>query len=214
MKRLVMQKHFGESQIMKINNVTLECVAVWPEQYPEDIRPEIAFVGRSNVGKSSLINALMGRKALARVSGAPGKTRTINFYNIENMLYFVDLPGYGYAKAPKHEKEKWGKMIEDYLKNREQLRAIILLLDIRHPPSSLDLQMYEWLAYYGFKMVFVLTKLDKLKRSQVDRHVKIVRQGLNLGPDSGAELLPFSSETKQGREELLGLIERLINVTQ
>jgi len=194
---------------MKINNVNLEAVAVMPEQYPTEIKPEIAFVGRSNVGKSSLINALMNRKALARVSGSPGKTRTINFYNIENKLYFVDLPGYGYAKAPKHEKEKWGKMIEAYLKNREQLRCIIQLIDIRHPPSPLDLQMHEWLAYYGFKMVFVLTKLDKLKRSQVPSHIKAIRLGLGL-PGDADNLLPFSSETKQGRDELLAKIESLI----
>ncbi|MCL2397360.1 MAG: ribosome biogenesis GTP-binding protein YihA/YsxC [Defluviitaleaceae bacterium] len=193
---------------MKINNVTLEAVGVKLEQFPTTGLPEVAFVGRSNVGKSSLINALMGRKSLARVSGSPGKTRTINFYNIEDTLYFVDLPGYGYAKAPKHEKEKWGKMIEGYLQKREQLRAIILLIDIRHPPSPLDMQMYEWLAYYGFKMVFVLTKMDKLKRSQVDKHVKIVRTGLGVGTDS--VLIPFSSETKQGREELLDTIERLV----
>lgn len=194
---------------MKINNVSLEAVAVAPEGYPNEIRPEIAFVGRSNVGKSSLINALMNRKSLARVSGQPGKTRTINFYNIENALYFVDLPGYGYAKAPKNEKEKWGKMIEGYLQNREQLRGIVMLLDIRHPPSALDLQMYEWLAYYGFPMVCALTKLDKLKRSQVARHVKIIRQELGPEADSG-QIVPFSSETKQGREELLAVIEKLI----
>lgn len=193
---------------MKINNVSLEAVGVATHQYPETGLPEIAFVGRSNVGKSSLINALMNRKSLARVSGSPGKTRTINFYNIENKLYFVDLPGYGYARAPKNEVEKWGKMIEGYLQNREQLKCIILLLDIRHPPSAQDLQMYQWLAYYGFKMVCVLTKTDKLNRSQVPKHVKMVREGLGLGTD--ALLLPFSSETKQGREELLGVIEGLI----
>ena len=195
---------------MKINNVTLEAVAVEPGQYPTETRPEIAFVGRSNVGKSSLINTLMNRKALARVSQNPGKTRTINFYNIENALYFVDLPGYGYAKAPKHEKEKWGKMIENYLKNREQLRCIIQLIDIRHPVSPLDLQMREWLAYYGFEMVFVLTKLDKLKRSQIASHVKTIRLGLGLEADT-KNLLTFSSETKQGRDELLAAIQRMIS---
>ena len=194
---------------MKINNVTLEAVAAEAWQYPTDVRPEIAFVGRSNVGKSSLINALMNRKSLARVSGQPGKTRTINFYNIENRLFFVDLPGYGYAKAPKHEKEKWGNMIESYLKNREQLRCIIQLIDIRHPVSPLDLQMREWLAYYGFEMVFVMTKMDKLKRSQVAAHVKTIRLGLGLEADT-KNLLPFSSETKQGRDELLAVIEQKI----
>jgi len=193
---------------MKINNVNLEAVAVEPVGFPEKMLPEVAFVGRSNVGKSSLINALMGRKSLARVSGSPGKTRTINFYNIEELLYFVDLPGYGYAKAPKTEIKKWGIMIEGYLQKREQLKSIILLLDIRHPPSALDLQMYEWLAYYQFKIILVLTKMDKIKRSQVPKHVKIIRESLNLGSDS--LLLPFSSETKQGRDELLSVIEDLI----
>jgi len=196
---------------MKIINTSLEAVAVAPEQYPADIRPEVAFVGRSNVGKSSLINALMNRKALARVSGQPGKTRTINFYNIDNAMYFVDLPGYGYAKAPKSEKEKWGSMIEKYLQGREQLRGIVLLLDIRHPPSALDLQMYEWLAYYGFPMVCALTKLDKLNRSQVPKHVAAIRKELGISSSDSGQLTPFSSETKQGRDELLATIGRLIN---
>ncbi|MCL2574537.1 MAG: ribosome biogenesis GTP-binding protein YihA/YsxC [Defluviitaleaceae bacterium] len=193
---------------MKINNVTLEAVAVEPKGFPESGLPEIAFVGRSNVGKSSLINALINRKALARVSKQPGKTRTINFYNIENNLYFVDLPGYGYAKASKAELAKWGPMIEGYLKKREQLKCIIQLIDIRHPPSALDMQMYEWLRHYGFKMIFVLTKLDKIKRSQVDKHIKVIRTALNLS--TGDTFLPFSSETKQGREELLTKIQELI----
>ena len=195
---------------MKINNVELTAVAAEPWQYPEQILPEIAFVGRSNVGKSSLINAAMGRKSLARVSGSPGKTRTINFYKIENKCFFVDLPGYGYAKAPKSEKEKWGKMIEKYLKDRPQLQYIIQLIDIRHPPSPLDLQMREWLAYYGFKMIFVLTKLDKLKRSQVDAHIKQIRLGLGMSAEEAGGLIPFSSETKQGRDRLLAVIETAI----
>jgi len=193
---------------MKINSVTLESVAVAPAGFPQGSLPEIAFVGRSNVGKSSLINALINRKALARVSRSPGKTRTINFYNIEDKLYFVDLPGYGYAKAPKNEIAKWGGMIEGYLKKREQLKCIVLLLDIRHAPSVLDLQMYDWLNHYGFQIIFVLTKLDKIKRSQIPRHVKIIRESLQL--DAGSLFVPFSSETKQGREELLGVIENLI----
>ena len=194
---------------MKINNVTLEAVAVAPSGYPDSGLPEIAFVGRSNVGKSSLINALINRKALARVSKQPGKTRTINFYNIESHLYFVDLPGYGYAKASKSELAKWGPMIEGYLKKREQLKCIVQLLDIRHPPSALDLQMHEWLRHYNFKMIFVLTKLDKIKRSQVDKHIKIIRTALNLS--TGDVFLPFSSETKQGRDELLDTIQKIIN---
>ena len=193
---------------MKINNVTLEAVAVAPDGYPDSGLPEIAFVGRSNVGKSSLINALINRKALARVSKQPGKTRTINFYSIEGALYFVDLPGYGYAKASKAELAKWGPMIEGYLKNRGQLKCIVQLIDIRHPPSALDMQMHEWLRHYNFKMIFVLTKLDKIKRSQVDKHIKIIRTALNLSTDD--VFVPFSSETKQGRDELLGVIEEII----
>ena len=193
---------------MKINNVTLEAVAVAPEGYPDSSLPEIAFVGRSNVGKSSLINALINRKALARVSKQPGKTRTINFYNIEGALYFVDLPGYGYAKASKTELAKWGPMIEGYLKNRQQLKCIVQLIDIRHPPSALDMQMHDWLRHYNFKMIFVLTKMDKIKRSQVDKHIKIIRTALNLSTSD--VFLPFSSETKQGRDELLGTIQEII----
>lgn len=191
---------------MKIKNVNLEAVAAVPKQYPETGLPEMAFVGRSNVGKSSLINALMNRKALARASKSPGKTRTINFYNIDNNLYFVDLPGYGYAKAPRSEVEKWGAMIEKYLYNRDELKAIVMLIDIRHKPSALDMQMYEWLKHYNFKIIFVLTKMDKLKRSQVAAHKKIIREALDADKDT--ILVPFSSETKQGREELLEIIAR------
>ena len=194
---------------MKINNVTLEAVAVAPAGFPDSGLPEIAFVGRSNVGKSSLINALINRKALARVSKQPGKTRTINFYNIESMLYFVDLPGYGYAKASKAELAKWGPMIESYLKNRPQLKCIVQLIDIRHRPSALDMQMHHWLRHYNFQMIFVLTKTDKINRSQVDKHIKVIRTALNLGTSD--IFLPFSSETKQGRDELLGTIQKIIS---
>ena len=198
---------------MKIINVNLEAVAVSPSGYPQSTLPEVAFVGRSNVGKSSLINCLIGRKSLARVSKQPGKTRTINFYNIDNSSYFVDLPGYGYAKAPKHEMAKWGQMIESYLHNRNQLKCIIQLIDIRHPPTALDIQMYAWLQHYGFKMMFVLTKLDKLKRSQVAKHIKIIRQALKPEPDANDDkiLIPFSSETKEGKDKLLEAIGSIIN---
>ena len=192
---------------MKINNVSLAAVAAVPSQYPEEIRPEVAFVGRSNVGKSSLINCLMNRKALARVSQSPGKTRTINFYDIENKIYFVDLPGYGYAKAPKDEIARWGPMIEKYLTGRENLKAIVQLIDLRHPPSKLDLQMVEWLRHYNVQIIFVLTKMDKINRSQVPKHVKIIREG--VGASSDTIIVPFSSETKQGREELLAVIEKI-----
>ncbi|MCL2353173.1 MAG: ribosome biogenesis GTP-binding protein YihA/YsxC [Defluviitaleaceae bacterium] len=192
---------------MKIINPTLAAVAAVPKQYPEEILPEIAFVGRSNVGKSSMINCLIGRKSLARVSQAPGKTRTINFYNIDDKMYFVDLPGYGYAKAPKSEKEKWGIMIDKYLTGREQLKAVALLLDIRHAPSVLDLQMFEWLKHYNMPIIFVLTKLDKIKRSQAPKHIKIIREA--LGVPATATLLPLSSETRQGKEEILAKIQEL-----
>ena len=185
-------------------NVNLAAVASSPTQYPATGLPEAAFAGRSNVGKSSLINCLMSRKALARVSKSPGKTRTINFYDIEEKMYFVDLPGYGYAKAPKNEVQSWGAMIEKYLYGREQLKVILLLIDIRHKPSALDMQMFEWLKHYNHKIIFVLTKMDKLKRSQVASHVKIIREALGVGTD--AVMIPFSSETKQGRDELLEVI--------
>ncbi|MCL2170547.1 MAG: ribosome biogenesis GTP-binding protein YihA/YsxC [Defluviitaleaceae bacterium] len=184
---------------MNVVNVALEAVCVGPEGYPVGDMPEFAFVGRSNVGKSSLINCMINRKALARTSAAPGKTRTINFYNVENQLYFVDLPGYGYAKAPKTEKEKWGKMIEKYLLGRENLRAIICLIDIRHDPSELDLMMLEWLAHYDKKMILVLTKADKLTRNQLPRHIANIKKQINL---AGARIIPFSKETKLGKDDL------------
>ena len=192
---------------MKIVNVNLEAVAAQPHQYPESELPEMAFVGRSNVGKSSMINCLMGRKSLARVSKSPGKTRTINFYNIDKKMYLVDLPGYGFAKVAKDEIAKWGPMIEKYLNNRENLKAIVMLIDIRHAPSKLDLQMFEWLKHYNFKIIFVLTKVDKLNRSQAPKHVKIIREALGVGTD--AVLIPFSSESRQGKEELLNTIAEI-----
>jgi len=190
---------------MKIINVNLAAVAVKPAGFPEVELPEMAFVGRSNVGKSSLINSLINRKAMARVSQSPGKTRTINFYDIDSKMYFVDLPGYGFARGPKEEIAGWGKMIEGYLKDREQLKGIIQLLDIRHKPSAQDLQMVEWLKHYEIPIVYVLTKMDKLKRSQVAKHVKIIREA--LGEPTSTLMIPFSSETKQGKEELLKAIQ-------
>ncbi|MCL2753365.1 MAG: ribosome biogenesis GTP-binding protein YihA/YsxC [Defluviitaleaceae bacterium] len=192
---------------MKILNVELAAVAAVPKQYPEITLPEMAFVGRSNVGKSSLINALINRRALARVSQNPGKTRTINFYSIDAKMYFVDLPGYGYAKAPKTEREKWGEMIDKYLYDRPNLRAIVHLIDIRHEPSKQDIQMHEWMKHYGYNTIFVLTKMDKLNRSQIPKHVKMIRTALGVGTD--ATLIPFSSETKQGKDELLAVIEKI-----
>jgi len=185
---------------MIVNNVSLEAVGVKMEQYPMSGLPEFAFIGRSNVGKSSLINTMMGRKSLARTSGTPGKTRTINFYNIENALYFVDLPGYGYARASKTESEKWGKMIEVYLQKRETLCRIVLLIDIRHEPSANDRMMFDWLQYYGRKFIIVATKADKLNRSQVAKQLAVIRKALALEKD--IVLLPFSSETRAGKDDL------------
>lgn len=190
---------------MEVNNVNLEKVGVKYEQFPDDKKPEVAFVGKSNVGKSSLINAMINRKSLARTSQNPGKTRTINFYNVEDTLYFVDLPGYGYAKISKSESKKWGKMIETYLRKREELKSIIFLIDIRHEPSANDIMMYQWLKYYEHKIVIIATKADKLKRSQLQKHVSILRKSLNLEKED--ILIPFSSETKQGKEELWKVID-------
>lgn len=194
---------------MKVNNVSLDAVAVKADQYPKDGKAEIAFAGKSNVGKSSLINSMVYRKAIARTSQNPGKTRTINFYNVEDKLYFVDLPGYGYAKAPKTEIAKWGKMIENYLLKRQELRAIILLIDIRHEPGENDRLMYEWLKHYGYRIIIVATKSDKLKRSQLQKHTAMLRKSLGLAAED--TLIPFSSETKDGRDELWEVIEEIVN---
>lgn len=191
---------------MIINNVELETVAVRRNQYPQTGLPEVAFVGRSNVGKSSLINTMLGRKKLARTSQNPGKTRTINFYNVESMLYFVDLPGYGYAKISKSEREKWGKMIEEYLKTREELRSVVLLVDIRHAPSKDDAMMFEWLRYYDIEYKIAATKLDKIKRSQVSKHLSVIMETLGVKKN---DIIAFSSETKAGREELWSYIRQI-----
>ena len=196
---------------MIIRNVELETVCGVTSKLPENILPEFAFAGKSNVGKSSLINALMNRKALARTSAQPGKTQTINFYNINKELYYVDLPGYGYAKVSQTEKEKWGKMIENYLHKSKMLKCVFLLVDIRHEPSANDRTMYEWVVYNGFRPVIIATKLDKINRSQIQKQVKLLRQG--LGMDKDGILIPFSAETKQGREEIWDLIERVMAET-
>lgn len=190
---------------MKIKNVELSIVCGITSKLPETDRVEIAFAGKSNVGKSSLINALMNRKALARTSATPGKTQTINFYNINDIMYLVDLPGYGYAKVSEKEKEQWGKLIERYLNTSKQLKAVFLLIDIRHEPSANDRMMYEWILAQGYEPIIIATKLDKLKRSQVQKHVKMVKEGLRVLP--GTIIIPFSAETKQGREEIWELIE-------
>lgn len=190
---------------MVIRNINLETVCGITSKLPENELPEIAFAGKSNVGKSSLINALMNRKSYARISATPGKTQTINFYNINEELYLVDLPGYGYAKVSEQEKAQWGKLIERYLHGSSQLRAVFLLIDIRHAPSANDKMMYEWIVEQGFEPIIIATKLDKLKRSQVQKQLKVVREGLNLVP--GTKMIPFSSVTKQGRDEIWELVE-------
>lgn len=193
---------------MVIKNVSLEIVCGITSKIPDTEYPEVAFAGKSNVGKSSLINALMNRKALARTSAQPGKTQTINFYNINDAMYLVDLPGYGYAKASAEIKAKWGKMIEKYLHTSKQLKAVFLLIDIRHDPSANDKMMYEWMLAQGFAPIIIATKLDKIKRSQVQKHVKAIRDGLGVQP--GTTIIPFSAETKQGRDEIWELVDSLV----
>ena len=190
---------------MVIRNVELETVCGVTSTLPENTLPEFAFAGKSNVGKSSLINALMNRKALARTSSQPGKTQTINFYNINDEMYLVDLPGYGYAKVSEQEKAQWGKLIERYLHTSGQLRAVFLLIDIRHAPSANDKMMYHWIVEQGYQPIIIATKLDKIKRSQVQKCIKILKEGLELVP--GTKVIPFSSQTKQGRDEIWDLIE-------
>lgn len=192
---------------MIIKNVELETVCGVTSILPENELPEIAFAGKSNVGKSSLINGLVNRKALARTSSQPGKTQTINFYNVNQEMYFVDLPGYGYAKVSEKEKMNWGKMIERYLHKSEALRAVFLLIDIRHEPSVNDKNMYEWILANGYEPIIIATKLDKIKRSQIQKHIKMLRTGLNVVP--GTKILPFSAQSKQGRDEILDLIEEI-----
>ena len=194
---------------MVIKNAELETVIGITSKIPQNSLPEIAFAGKSNVGKSSLINALMNRKSLARTSAQPGKTQTINFYNINKELYFVDLPGYGYANANIEVKAKWGRMVEKYLRQSKVLKAVFLLVDIRHEPSANDKQMYEWIKANGYAPIVIATKADKIKRSQLQKQLGIVRAGLGLPPESA--LVPFSAQTKQGREEIYGLIEGVIN---
>ena len=190
---------------MVIKSVNLETVCGITSTLPQNDKIEVAFAGKSNVGKSSLINALLNRKSLARVSATPGKTQTINFYNINEEMYLVDLPGYGYAKVSEQEKIQWGKLIERYLNKSQQLKAVFLLVDIRHAPSANDAMMYEWIVSQGYHPI-IATKLDKIKRSQIAKNVKILKEGLHLVP--GTKVIPFSSETKQGRDEVWELIER------
>lgn len=190
---------------MVIKQVSLELVCGYTSRLPKTEKPEVAFAGKSNVGKSSLINALMNWKSLARTSAQPGKTQTINFYNVNDSLYLVDLPGYGYARVSKEEKEKWGKLIERYLHTSKQLKTVFLLVDIRHVPGENDRIMYDWICRNGYQPVVIATKADKIKKSQLQKQIKILREGLSVKP--GTKLIPFSAQTKQGREEIWNEIE-------
>ncbi len=190
---------------MIIKSAELETVCGITSTLPETEMPEIAFAGKSNVGKSSLINGLLNRKSLARTSSQPGKTQTINYYNINHDLYFVDLPGYGYAQVSVEIRAKWGKMVERYLHTSKQLRLVFLLIDIRHEPSENDCIMYDWIVKNGYEPVIIATKLDKIKRSQIQKNLKIIRQKIH--PVEGTIIIPFSAQTKQGKEEILQLIE-------
>lgn len=193
---------------MKIKSVSLETVCGITSRLPDNKYPEIAFAGKSNVGKSSLINVLMNRKSLARTSAQPGKTQTINFYNINDELYFTDLPGYGYAKVSKETKEKWGRMIERYLRSSKQLKAVFLLIDIRHEPSQNDVGMYKWIADNGYEPIVIATKLDKINRSQITKNIKIIRDKLKVR--EGIKIIPFSAQSKQGREEIYETIDEIL----
>lgn len=197
---------------MIIKNVSLETVCGITSVLPANDKLEVAFAGKSNVGKSSLINALMNRKSLARTSSQPGKTQTINFYNINDAMYLVDLPGYGYARVSQSEKEKWGKLIERYLQKSQMLKAVFLLIDIRHAPSANDKMMYEWMAYNGYEPIIIATKLDKIKRSQIQKQVKAIRAGLGMKEDG--VIIPFSAETKQGREDIWNLVDGWLELAE
>lgn len=193
---------------MVIKNVELETVCGPTSELPKNTLPEVAFAGKSNVGKSSLINALMNRKSLARTSSQPGKTQTINFYNINNEMYLVDLPGYGYAKVSEKERERWGKMIEKYLETSEKLRAVFLLIDIRHEPSANDKQMFEWIDYEGYQPIVICTKADKISRGAVQKQIAMIRK--SLGADKDTIILPFSALNKTGREDIWDLMDQVI----
>ena len=198
-----------ETTDMVIKSVQLETVCGITSKLPDNILPEIAFAGKSNVGKSSLINGIMNRKSLARTSSQPGKTQTINFYNVNEVFYLVDLPGYGYAKANQEVKAQWGKMIERYLHSSKQLKAVFLLIDIRHDPSANDKQMYQWMRHYGFDPIIIATKLDKINRSQIQKQLKAIRVDLEAQKDT--IIIPYSSLSKQGREEIYDLLDSILS---
>lgn len=204
----VVQLLFLKEKNMKVHNAEIVISAVSPAQYPDTQLPEIALAGRSNVGKSSFINTLIDRKNLARTSSQPGKTQTLNFYLIENALHFVDVPGYGYAKVSKTERAKWGKMIETYITNRKQLRAVISLVDMRHEPSKEDIQMYDFLKYYEIPVIVVATKADKIVRGKWNKHESMIKKALHF--DNNDTFIMFSSETKKGKDEAWAAIESFL----
>jgi GTP-binding protein len=191
---------------MIVHNVELVISAVRPEQYPEDGLPEFALAGRSNVGKSSFINKMIGRKSMARISSKPGKTQTLNFYKIEEKLFYVDVPGYGYAKVSKSEREAWGKMIERYITGREPLKAVIQIVDLRHPPSRDDINMYDFMKHFDIPCIIIATKADKIPKGKWDKHKKIVRETLDM--DKNDPLIVFSSETGLGKDAAWAEIEK------
>lgn len=193
---------------MVVKSADLETVCGITSKLPDNMLPEIAFAGKSNVGKSSLINGLLNRKSLARTSASPGKTQTINFYNINQALYFVDLPGYGYAKVSQEIRNKWGKMIERYLHSSKQLKAVFLLIDIRHEPGENDKVMYDWIVQNGYEPIIIATKLDKIKRSQIAKNIKIIRDSLHVSKET--KIIPFSAVSKQGKEEIWDVIDSSI----
>ncbi|MBY6035296.1 ribosome biogenesis GTP-binding protein YihA/YsxC [Fictibacillus nanhaiensis] len=194
---------------MKVNTAEIVISAVGPKQYPEGNLPEIALAGRSNVGKSSFINKMIHRKNLARTSSKPGKTQTLNFYILNESFYFVDVPGYGFAKVSKTEREAWGKMIEEYLVEREQLKAVVQLVDLRHPPSKEDCLMYDWLKYHNLSVIIVATKSDKIPKGKWDKHKKIVKETLNMDPND--RIVLFSSETGHGKDEAWGVLNSYLS---
>ncbi len=197
---------------MVIKSAELETVCGITSRLPDNPYPEFAFAGKSNVGKSSLINALMNRKSLARTSAQPGKTQTINFYKINQAWYFVDLPGYGYAKVSKEIKEKWGAMVDRYLKKSRQLKAVFLLIDIRHEPSANDKEMYDWILGRGYQPVIIATKADKIKRSQLSKHISMIKKGLQVKPET--RFFPFSALNKAGREEIWQYLDSLMGLEE
>ena len=193
---------------MKIKTVELETVCGVTSKLPDNTLPEVAFAGKSNVGKSSLINAIINRKSLARTSSQPGKTQTINFYNLNKEMYLVDLPGYGYAKVSNEEKAKWGKMIERYLRTSKVLKQVFLLIDIRHEPSKNDKLMYDWIVSNGYDPVIICTKADKISRGAVPKNLKIIKDTLKVKKDT--IIIPFSAETKQGRDEIYDIMDGIL----